>query len=408
MAGAKDRGGERLPGTASGSERYPERSPEWGHVGQKEIIATLTLFIAGKIFLTFPATMTERAKTSVWMVTTIGALVAVVGVLVIITLMNRFPDYSLSRVSVYLTGSAVGALLNLTLSAYFLAQASAVVREATETVIIGILPRTPLSVLIVVMLLVAAYGTYLGLETVSRTVWLLAPWLLALTAAIFLSDAKYMDFSRLTPVWGKSPPEIIKLGVIKSALYAEIVAVAFFYPALRRKKAVLAGTLTALGLSWFIITAVVTATVAVLGTTEASRTAFPTYFLARMIHFGRFVQRVEALFVFLWFFSATLKVTLFFYVTHVAISETLRLPNYRPLVPAMTVILYTVAFLAPSYIAVIKFEADVLRVYGSPVCFGIPLLLLGVSAITGKRQPDLGEKNRAAAQAGKGAPADAD
>ncbi len=376
----------RFPGVEPGSSHFPLMSPEWGHIGTYELVTVLTILVSGKIFLTFPATLTERAKTSGWFVTTVGALVAAVGVIAIVALMNRFPDYSLSRVSLHLAGPVFGSVFNALLSLFFFVLAAIVLREAAETLVIGILPLTPLSVLIVVMLIVIAYGTYLGIEAVSRTAFLLAPWLLLLLAAILASDARYFNFVRLTPIWGTTPLKEIWLGVVRSALYAEIVAVAFLYPALRQKKPVLRSTLVSLGFSWLIITVLMVSVVAIFGVTGASRTAFPIYFMARLIHFGRFLQRVEALFVFLWFFSAALKVTVAFYIANVAVSETLHLPNYRPLVPAMSVILYTVSFLAPSFIAVVNFEADIIRGYSSLICFGIPLILLGLAVVTGKRQ----------------------
>jgi len=385
--GAGGRDGEAFPGVRPGSEEFPAMSPEWGHVGPAEFVAILTILLAGKIFLTFPATLTDRAKTSGWIVTTVGAMLAAVGVLIIISLMNRFPDYSLARVSVLLTGPIIGSVFNILLSLFFLVLAAAVLREAAETLVIGILPLTPLSVLIAVMLIVVAYGTYLGIEAVSRTAFLLAPWLLVPLAAIILSDIRYFDLARLTPIWGTRPAHILWLGVVRSSIYAEVVAVAFLYPALRRKKPILGGTILSLGLAWFIITAVIVSVVAIGDVGGASRTAFPIYFMARLIHFGRFIQRVEAIFVFLWFFSAALNVTVTFYIANVALSETLHLPNYRPLVPAMSIILYTAAFLAPSFIAVINFEADVLRVFGGLICMGIPLILLIVAVVTRKRQP---------------------
>ncbi|MHB8926193.1 MAG: GerAB/ArcD/ProY family transporter [Bacillota bacterium] len=403
----RNEGGGAFGGMRAGSDQFPATSPEWGHIGQPEFIATITLLIAGKVFLTFPATLTERAKTSGWIVTTIGALVAAAGVLVIISLMNRFPDYSLARVSISLAGPVIGSLLNLALSLFFLVLAATILREAAETLVIGILPTTPLSVLVAVMALVVAYGAYLGIEAVSRTVFLLSPWLMGLLAAIVLSDATFFDFQRLLPVWSTRPADVIWLGVVRSVLYGEVVSVAFLYPALRRKRPILGGTLLSMGLAWVIITGIMVSTVATFGVTGAARTAFPIYFMARLIHFGRFLQRVEALFIFLWFFSAALNVTVAFYIANVAVSETLRLPNYRPLVPAMALILYTVAFLAPSYIAVVNFEADVIRGFGSLICFGIPLLLMAVAVITGKRQPGTGAGGQGSSGDTKGASADA-
>jgi spore germination protein (amino acid permease) len=384
-------------------------SPEWGHVGQAELVAALTILIGGKIFLSYPASITERALNSGWLAATIGAGVAALGTWVLISLMNRFPDYSLARVSTELAGRYLGTLMNLLLSVFFLVVAALILRESAETLIIGILPLTPLSVLVMTMLIVVAYGAYLGIEAVSRVCFLLGPWLLAGLIIIFLGVARFYDFSRLLPVLSQPPLELTVNGVTRSSLYVEVVAIAFLYPSIRNKKKIFGSAMTSLGLSWVLIAGTPALVVSAFGVIGAARTSFPMYYMARLIEFGRFVQRVEAVFVFLWFFTAGLKVTVAFYVAAVAVGETLHLPNYRPLVPAMAILLYTVAFLPPSYVATAGFEANVFRNFGGLLGFGAPLILWVIALATGKRQEGAGPaegKNRAGGGRGRGAKAD--
>lgn len=365
-------------------------SPEWGHIGQPELVATLTILVAGKVFLSYPTNVTQRVFESGWLVATIGAVVGLAGTLVLISLMNRFPDHSLARVSTELVGRYVGTLVNLFFSLFFLTVAALILRESAETLVIGILPMTPLSVLIVTILIVAAFGAYLGIEAVSRVCFLLGPWLLAGLAIILLGPAKFYQFHRLLPVFGKPPLELAAFGINRASLYVEVIAVAFLYPSIRNKQKVLGSMVTTLGLSWVIIALTPALVVAAFGVTGAARTSFPVYYLARLIEFGRFVQRVEAVFVFFWLFTAALKVTISFYVAIVVLGETLHLPNHKPLVPAMAIILYTVAFLPPSYVATATFEADVLRNFAALVGFGIPLILWVIALASGKRQKEPG------------------
>lgn len=384
-----------------GAGQSPSMSPEWGHIGQRELIATLVILVAGKIFLSYPTLAAEKVDSAGWLGATIAAAVSGAGVLILINLMNRFPDYSFTRVSLALTGRYIGALINLVMVALFLAVATLILRESSETLVIGILPLTPLSVLTVGTVVVVAYGAYLGIEAVSRTSFLLAPWLITLLGAIFLGAAKSYDFNRLYPIWGSGPASVINFGLTRGAsLYIEIIAVAFLYPAIREKKKILGSTMKALGLSWVLLATTPALVVAAFGVTGAARTSFPIYYIARLVEFGRFLTRLEAVFVFLWFFTAGLKVTIAFYVAIVALSDTLHLPNYKPLVPSMAVILYTLAFLSPSYLATANFEGNVYRRYASLIGFGIPLVLLVVAVVRRKRQSAADEAGEAKTDGG--------
>jgi len=62
---------------------------------------------------------------------------------------------------------------------------------------------------------------------------------------------------------------------------------------------------------------------------------------------GRFLQRIEVAFVFLWVISACIHLALSGYTAARIIQDMLKLPSYKPLLPAFAILGFTFA-LVPS------------------------------------------------------------
>ncbi|MBI2874305.1 MAG: GerAB/ArcD/ProY family transporter, partial [Firmicutes bacterium] len=109
--------------------------------------------ILGKVFIAFPGALSREAGPAGWLVITLAALFTLPALLAIIALSSRFPSRSLPEVFDHVMGRPLGLALTLIISGSFHAVGSLVTREFAESNQVGILPETPLSALIFVMLL---------------------------------------------------------------------------------------------------------------------------------------------------------------------------------------------------------------------------------------------------------------
>ncbi|MCL6615264.1 MAG: spore germination protein, partial [Firmicutes bacterium] len=224
-----------------------------------------------------------------------------------------------------------------------------------------------------------------GLETISRLAILYAPYLLLFLAVIFFIVLPNANPLYLTPIFGYGLGRIVPQGLLRSSIFAEIVLLGFFAPALREEKHRRGVGLWALVASYLLFLASSLVFTAVFDLPGAAEAFFPVYQLARLISLAEFFQRAEAIFIFLWFFSAVIELATIFYTAVYVLCRTFYLPSHRPLLFPLAVIVYSGSLIPDSFADAFRMDSDWLRVYGWIPAFLLPALLLCLAILRGKR-----------------------
>ncbi len=358
-----------------------------GHIDMRQAAVMAQILIAAKIFVTLPRVMAQRAGTAGWIVILIGGVVAWIGLFFITRLSLRFPKYSLVEASEVLLGPILGRLVGLVFISYFLYLTSILLREFTETFKTAILPETPPSVLALVMLSILMYGTYCGIEALARASELLFPFIAAsFFAALLVWPNVHMGFLR--PFLGPGTLVLLKNGLFSAAIYGEILFLAMIFPFLRQKgDAFRAGTI-GIGFSAVILASLTALGIMVFSARGLSELPFPLLTMVRLVNLGRFLQRIEALYVFIWFFTGALKLSIAFYVTVLGTAQLLKLEDFKPLIWSYGVLVLSLSFIPRNLSESFAFEVDILRKYGSIATFLLPAGLWLLAMILGKRGDD--------------------
>lgn len=358
-----------------------------GHLGHQEIIVLLTIIMTSRIFLGLPRIMATIGGTASWLVVTLAAVGAFLGFLILDALMSRFPGLDLIQISRRLIGGFT-PLFGLVFFLFFLAITALVTRQFAETFVVGILPRTPIGVIGGFLLVLLVLASYLGLETISRLAILYAPYLLLFLLLVYLLVLPNANLLNLTPIWGKGLGKMILPSLGKSSVYADLVLLGFFAPALREPSRRRAVGLAALGSTSliFILTAMVfTLVFDYPGTTQVY---FPIYQLARLISIAEFFQRAEAVFIFLWFFAAVIALSAAFYASAYIFCRIFSLTTHRPILFPLAVLVYALSLLPDSFAEAVRLDADILRMYGWLPAFLLPAFLFGVAVIRHRKGTD--------------------
>ncbi len=113
----------------------------------------------------------------------------------------------------------------------------------------------------------------------------------------------------------------------------------------------------------------------VLPVPTSSETLVPFYQLSRSIFLGHYFQRVEAFFVIFWVFTAFLSIAAGMLVGAIILQDTFKLPYYRPLLPALCLLTFSLAFTPHDLMDAVKLEREVRMLYGWLPTFVLPLLI---------------------------------
>jgi spore germination protein KB len=350
-------------------------------LGHRETLTLLIMVISGKIFLSLPRNLIFLGDSAGWLIILLSGLMSVGLFHLIYALIRKYPEDNLFQIARRLTGNYLGTGLGLLVFGFFLIDAALLIRQFAESFILAILPRTPISVIMIIFLILLMYAALLGIETLSRVSWFFGPYLLLALIIVFFC-ALPNDPQELLPLLGPGPLPLCKQGLLHISNYAEIILLLIWAPLIRQKEKIYKIGLWGLVISIVIFTGITANIIMTFNYVSAANLAFPVFQLTRLISLGEFIQRTEAVFVFLWFFTAGIQMSGLFYGTVVSFSETFRIREYRPLIFPLAVLVFAISML-PRSMTETNYFVD--NPYYSLVTFGIPALLWLLSIIKPQR-----------------------
>ncbi len=365
-----------------------------GHFGYYEAFSLMTIVLITKIFYASPMVIIKSLGTAAWYGTLISCLTAIVFFGLLYILMKRFPQQDLYEIFETVTGKIAGKTLIFIFAAYLLYKASVNLREFIAILKIYAMPLSPPSVLIFAFLLVIAAMAYVGLEGIARLSYaFFYPILGALIILLLLAVPSY-DFDYLKPYFGYGLQKTIVTGVIRSAAYDEIVFLAIIIKSIHGVK-----TFKKVGISTLILTGMIFSVsliclLAAFQYTVAGEHVSGLYQLTRIIYFSRFFQRVEAIFLFIWVISSVITVAFIFYISLTSYCRVFNINNHRPLLIPFTMLSFVISFYPDHLAEIIEVHINILRNYSSLILMVIPMMVLVIAMIRGKKGGKINAKAR--------------
>ena len=349
-------------------------------IGYHEALALLVITISAKIYLSFPRNMALLGDAAGWIIVLLSGIYSLVGYYFLSSLLRKYPGKNIIQISHQLGGCIIGKVIGVGFFLFFLAITSLYLRQFAESFILAILPRTPISVLTIFFLALLVYTTLLGIETLSRVAWLLGPYLLAALIIILFFSLPQSSLNYLTPALGPGPVPLIKYSLANLPIFAEILLLGIFAPLVQdRNKINRIGVFSLLG-AITINVGITILTITVFNFAAAQKMIFPVFQLTRLIAYGEFIQRVEAVFVFLWFFWAGIQLGGLFYGTVTSFAQIFRIKNYRPLTLPLAVLTFSLSLIPTSMTEAVELNGYVygpslFGTYYTAAAFGLPFIL---------------------------------
>jgi spore germination protein KB len=356
-------------------------------IGHRETLTLLTILMSAKVFLSFPRDMTLLGDAAGWMIILFAGIFNLIGFYFLNSLIQKYPSQNIIQISHELTGKILGTILGIIIFAFFLVLTSMMLRKFAESFILAILPRTPISLIMICFLVLLIYAAMLGIETLTRVAWFFGPYLLIALLTILFFALPQSSLANLAPVLGPGPLPILKQSVIHASIFSEILLLGLIAPLIRKREKIFRVGLYSLVIAISINLVVTITMILVFNYVGSSHIIFPVFQLARLITYGEFIQRVEAVFVFLWFFTAGIQLGGLFYGSVISFAETFHIKEYRPLTIPIALIILTIGILPASMTDTISLNDFTLSNFYWGIAFGIPLLLWLISILYQKGHP---------------------
>ncbi|MGE5678928.1 MAG: GerAB/ArcD/ProY family transporter [Pseudomonadota bacterium] len=347
-----------------------------GKFGTNEAVWFITIAIVAKVFYTSPAIVTGLVGTAGWYMTLISASVAVIGFTFIYLLLRRFPDKGLVEIYEIALGRIGGFVFSSMLAILLIYIAAIRTREFSEVLKVYILPLTPLTYILILFLGTVALLNLLGLETLARLSKLTGYTMVAGFIIVILLGQQNYSFYRLFPILGYGIGKTLYNGIIRSSVYGEVICLAVFAPSLQGIKHIKKVGYTSLAFSGAFISLALLAFIMTFPYYAAIEVTSPMYEMITLIDYGRFLQRVDPIFVFIMGISSLLSVSAVVCAFISIYCKMFRIQDNKPVILPTGIIVYTMAIASKSMSQITFGNVQALRDYGSIFFYILPLIAL--------------------------------
>lgn len=176
--------------------------------------------------------------------------------------------------------------------------------------------NAPLIYIIGFFLLGICIANKFGFKAIVKTNFILVPFIIASGFILLFGLKDYMSISGIYPILGNNFKETFIKGSSNIFAYSGITYLFFIMPLLKNKKDFKIVGITFITISILFFALTVLALLLVSPFTTHSEELLSLYVLVRLAEFGEFLQRTDALFIFLWIISTLsyLSITIMFVI----------------------------------------------------------------------------------------------
>jgi spore germination protein KB len=197
---------------------------------------------------------------------------------------------------------------------YLLLNISTDSRSYTDQLITMNLPKTPLFVLYLLLLLVCIWCAKKGWESLDSVAWMIYPYVIIAFVILFILLAKEVSLMRLFPLFRNGIGTIAKESFHYASIYGELFAIAFMYPFVKdhqtyTKSIVISSVYCVILIVLFHISYAL-----VFDFRSVEKITYPFSEATRLISVGKVITNVETFFLTFWALCVVIKFALLIYL----------------------------------------------------------------------------------------------
>ena len=356
-----------------------------GKIDTREAIAISIIVLITKVFYTNPSTVIKACGTAGWYVTLLSVAMSLLLFLLVYMLLKRFPGKDLPQIFDAVFGKVLGKFLSLIYIAYFIFGAGTNIREFVEMIKSYNLPYTPPSLIIFAFFLPVIYISFIGLECLARISYV-GSWLIIGTIYLILAlNYPFYRLDALFPASGYGLKNNLFIGITRISAYNEVIILTFILTSIKDIKKIKRAGIISLVIVGISIALVIFCSLLAFDFPMATEHLSNLFELSRSIYFGRFFQRIESVFLFVWVTISILNVSALFYIALSTFCKSFNVGEHKPLILPFALTTFVITLLPNSLSEVLNKATNFQRQKSSLIIYLIPMVALIVSFIFHKK-----------------------
>lgn len=339
-------------------------------------MVTLTFtFVCSTTFLILPGKLMEDAQQYSWIVCVWSFIYGLILALFWLHLSKVYPGKSIIQIAIQVFGKWVGGVIAFLYILYFLQITSWVTRNLSDFMHTSLMPRTPISIFNVVVLLVCAYAVVKGIESIAMVSELVTPYIIVafwIPFSVMIRDWDWRTFN--IPYDFELWHTIVNTKYALAFPYMETVMFMMLFPYVksRLKTAFTIGIISA----GVILSICVFMTIGILGVNRGSHLIYPVFTIFREMQFSGFVEHLESILSINILLLLCLKLSLMFYCAVLGLCQLFQIKRREVVAYPLVWIISAYSLLFANVVENIEWVQKYLFSYYMIYAIFIPALLM--------------------------------
>lgn len=344
-------------------------------INSQQVGILLSIALCPQISLRLLRDLSETAGTASWLIILVAGVFALIHFVIMANLLQTYPQNSLIEIAETFWGKFGRISIGILSLIFFFNQLTVLLYALSFSFLNTIFSDTPIIVIILLLLLLTSYAVFQGIECISRSAFVLAPFLLISLIGVFFFAFQHSDIDAITPVFSKGFQPLLNNPFQYFYIFSNVFLLNSLNPHIQDSQKL--RRIGSLGLISAIIINLLFAvsTTAVFGPNLVSILNFPVLHLTSLFSFYEYLQHFDAIFIFLWFFVVTISLSLLFFSVVKSFIQTFNSKKHRPIIVFISLLILCCTLLLNTFDADFQLSIFLVRIINPPIAFGIPTLL---------------------------------
>ena len=353
-------------------------------IGKIEFAALVTLIIFNNLILNIPSIIINLTGTGSWINVIYITVLAVLFILIICKLLKPFPGNDILDVAEFCGGKFLKNIIAILYLIMFISFTAFSLRFFTNSLRLIYFDATPLVILILFFLVPALFISKLGFKAISSVNLLVFSFSTVTFFVYFFAASGFFVWQRLFPILGYGTKVTFVNNILNLFSFNIVAYLYFLKPFIKKENdykkmfifgIILFGIYLLLGILALIMT---------FSFIAQTNETLSVFIVTRLISFGNFFQRVDALITFIWILVILSFLTFNVFIISYIIRKTLKLESTSGINYSVAALIFATS-LAFKDISIIKtITKDIYRPFSFILMFVISFIIFLLAYIKKK------------------------
>lgn len=355
-------------------------------ISKFEAISLILIIVINEIVLNIPNIILLSTGSSAIINIVYVSILATIFAIILSKLFQNFSGKDILDISEYVGGKYLKIIVGILFILFFIMLSALSSRYLSNSIKIIYFNKSPLVFLLLFFIIPAIIANKIGLKSISGINLIIISIVIISLSILLISSCHYFDIQGLLPIFGNGLNKTFLIGATNIFAFTGLVYLYFLPPLLKDFKdfkniTIISTIVSAILLVLSTASLMLTLTY-IIGTDEI----ISIYLLTRIIRLGNFLERLDALFIFVWFLSLLSSLSLtFFYILNI-LKKISNIETTKPLCTPLGFIVLGSSLLIKNY-SQMKYWGSIVYKYSFIVLvFGVGLIILILANVKYRRK----------------------